>query len=90
MAVTVVVVEPLVIDCDLRRAGRSSHWRSSGNDTVHDFGRITQRIAGKVGIALRRAGVCMTKQSLHDIERHTFVNQEACKRVSQVVKSHIL
>jgi NTE family protein len=32
-------------------------------------------------IALRRAGICMTEQSLHDIKRHTFVNKEARKRV---------
>jgi hypothetical protein len=60
------------------------------NDTVHDLGRIRQRIAGEVSITLRRARVCMTEQSLHDVERHTFVNKEAGKRMSQVVKSYIL
>jgi hypothetical protein len=64
----------------LRGGGRRDYARLRGNNPVHDFGRVGQRVAGEVGIALRGAGIGVTEQRLHHVERDAFIDQEARKR----------
>ena len=74
----------------LRGGGRRDHAGLRGNDPVHDFGRVGQRVAGEVGIALRGAGIGMSKQRLHHVERDALIDQETRKRVPQVVQPEVL
>ena len=74
----------------LRGGERRDHARLRGNDPVHDFGRLGQRVASEMGVALRGAGIGMPEQRLYHVERDALIDQEARKRMPQVVQPQVL
>lgn len=54
-----------------------------------DLGSIQQRLWRRMGVALGHPGLGVAEQSLHHIERYTLVDQEAGKRMPQVMEPDI-